>query len=143
MHTQPWSSSCLLYTSKAQYLRELELHDYQPASIQLTDLPHLVMLRLHDNQLTEIQLSGMPLLNLLSCYGNKLTVEAGKKIIASLPKRLEEEKATILWLNSQGKGADNAFQEGLLYLCLLYTSRTRRRSASRSSLTVPRATRWM
>ena len=84
--------------------------------IQLTDLPHLVTLRLHDNQLTDIQLSGTPLLNLLSCYGNKLTVEAGKKLIASLPKRLEEEKATILWLNSQGEGADNAFQEELLYL---------------------------
>ena len=102
--------------TKAQYLRELELHDYQPAMIQLTDLPHLVTLRLHDNQLTDIQLSGTPLLNLLSCYGNKLTVEAGKKLIASLPKRLEEEKATILWLNSQGEGADNAFQEELLYL---------------------------
>ena len=102
--------------TKAHYLHDLELHDYQPASIQLTDLPHLVTLRLHDNQLTEIQLSGMPLLSLLSCYGNKLTVEAGKKIIASLPKRLEEERATILWLNSQGESVDNAFQKELLYL---------------------------
>ncbi|MDD6929150.1 MAG: leucine-rich repeat domain-containing protein [Porphyromonas sp.] len=102
--------------TKAHYLHDLELHDYQPASIQLTDLPHLETLRLHDNQLTEIQLSGTPLLNLLSCYGNKLTVEAGKKIISSLPKRLEEEKATILWLNSQGEDTDNAFQEELLYL---------------------------
>ncbi len=102
--------------TKAQYLRELELHNYQPATIQLANLPHLVTLRLHDNQLTSIELSGTPLLNFLSCYGNKLTVEAGKKIIASLPKRLKEEKATILWLNSQGAGADNAFQEELLYL---------------------------
>ena len=102
--------------TKAHYLHDLELHDYQPASIQLTDLPHLETLRLHNNQLTEIQLSGMPLLNQLSCYGNKLTVEAGKKIIASLPKRLEEERATILWLNSQGESADNAFQKELIYL---------------------------
>lgn len=102
--------------TKAQYLRELELHNYQPATIQLADLPHIVTLRLHDNQLTSIELSGTPLLNFLSCYGNKLTVEAGKKIIASLPTRLKEEKATILWLNSQGAGADNAFQEELLYL---------------------------
>ena len=102
--------------TKATYLRELELHDYQPATIQLADLPNLVSLRLHDNQLTSIQLSGMPLLNVLSCYGNKLTVDAGKKIIASLPKRLEEERATILWLNSKGEGADNAYQEALLHL---------------------------
>ena len=102
--------------TKATYLRELELHDYQPATITLADLPNLVSLRLHDNQLTSIQLSGTPLLNFLSCYGNKLTVEAGKKIIASLPKRLEEEKATILWLNSKGEGADNAYQEALLHL---------------------------
>ena len=102
--------------TKAHYLHDLELHDYLPTSIQLTDLPHLVTLRLHDNQLTEIQLSDTPLLNVLSCYGNKLTVETGKKIIASLPKRLEEEKATILWLNSQGGDTDNAFQKELLYL---------------------------
>lgn len=102
--------------TKATYLRELELHDYQPATITLAELPNLVSLRLHDNQLTSIELSGTPLLSLLSCYGNKLTVEAGKKVIASLPKRLEEEKATILWLNSKKEGADNAFQEELLYL---------------------------
>ncbi|WP_308550023.1 leucine-rich repeat domain-containing protein [uncultured Porphyromonas sp.] len=105
-----------LELTKATYLRELELHDYQPATITLVELPNLVSLRLHDNQLTSIELSGTPLLNYLSCYGNKLTVEAGKKVIASLPKRLEEERATILWLNSKGEGADNAFQEELLHL---------------------------
>ena len=105
-----------LELTKATYLRELELHDYQPATITLAELPNLVSLRLHDNQLTSIELSGTPLLSLLSCYGNKLTVEAGKKVIASLPKRLEEERATILWLNSKKEGADNAFQEELLYL---------------------------
>lgn len=102
--------------TKATYLRELELHDYQPTTITLADLPNLVSLRLHDNQLTSIQLSGTPLLNYISCYGNKLTVKAGKDVIASLPKRLEAERATILWLNSKGAGADNAFAKELQLL---------------------------
>ncbi len=102
--------------TKATYLRELELHDYQPTTITLADLPNLVSLRLHDNQLTSIQLSGTPLLNYISCYGNKLTVKAGKDVIASLPKRLEAERATILWLNSKDAGADNAFAKELQLL---------------------------
>ena len=102
--------------TKATYLRELELHDYLPATLTLAELPNLVSLRIHDNQLTSIELSGTPLLTELSCYNNKLTVEAGKKIIESLPKRIDEEQATILWLNSREGAADNAFAKELQLL---------------------------
>lgn len=100
--------------SDCSYLRELALHDLRPATLALADLPALVSLDLHDNHLTAIELRGTPLLNQLSCYGNKLTVEAGKRIISSLPQRLMAEDANILWLDSKRTGEDNAFEQSLL-----------------------------